>query len=352
MQKRWFVLLLHILFWLISAWALLASFSIESQDIEIQNGQETVRIIRNTVLIWQLSATVILSLLLFYANLHWLSAAKTKRATWSTILGSVSLLFLTIVLFHLLFSISILPLRPRLPNLLSWGIFLFYYATSLAYAIGQLWLRAERRQQQLEMEKSEAQLQLLRAQLHPHFLFNVLNNLLALVDQANNPALAESIDRLSQLLRYVVYESNGRDVPINREITFLKHYAELQLLRFEEGEVQFTLAVSGKMEDRYIEPGLLLPFIENAFKYGTEPEVASAIHIEFDFSMNDRWTFRISNPVFPHLIEKRHQGGLGLAAARKRLALLYPDRHQLATNVVANNFILELEIQQDESNNR
>ncbi|MCB9082037.1 MAG: sensor histidine kinase [Lewinellaceae bacterium] len=188
---------------------------------------------------------------------------------------------------------------------------------------------------------------LLRAQLQPHFLFNVLNNLLAQVDQQQNPALAESIDRLSGLLRYIVYETAAPTVSIRREIDFLLDYAALQRTRFTPEELDFQFTVEGEALDQPIATGLLLPFLENAFKHGVYPEETSWIVVKVVINSPQEIQFSIRNSRHPRLSPDFPTAGFGLQATRERLALVYPNRHALDIHESASDYSIHLTLQTD-----
>ena len=188
------------------------------------------------------------------------------------------------------------------------------------------------------VDKKQAELTLLRNQLQPHFLFNALNNLLSLVNPSENPKLANSFDRLSQLLRYVIEETSTDKVSIAKEIEFLKNYIQLQILRFNEGEVDIEFEVIGPYDSQQVEPGLFIVFLENAFKYGTEPEKTAKIQILFELSDPYSIQFQIKNKV---LMRNINGVGTGIEATRKRLGLIYPEAHQLSI-ANAEEFLVKL----------
>jgi hypothetical protein len=292
------------------------------------NETETIRTVRNESLLLKLSLCVAFSFLLFYANL-W-NILRLSGGTPSRVVGFASVILL-LGCFGLYFLVELVWFRDlelSLPPSLMFGIVGFYLAISTSYGFGRVWLTTEYRTQQLALEKKQSELTLLRNQLQPHFLFNALNNLLSLVDQEKSPLLATSIDRLSGLLRHVVYDTATGLVTVRQEIEFIRNYAELQLLRFDQGELDFQLNISGTYDEQEIEPGIFIPFIENAFKYGAEPEKQSVIALSVDITAPDKVTFRVENTVFPAL-QNDPGSQKGIATTKKRLKLSYPGRHQL-----------------------
>jgi len=349
MKRKWIEIALNMAFWAGSAWLIFATFSIEAHEVEIINGEERVWISRSAGLVYQLLLTVILSMALFYLNRGLLARLNDSGRRLKTVAQSVSLFFIVLIVALLLIELRVVAHGPVLSAPVLAGIVFFYYAVSSTYGIGKSWLRGQQQLQMLALQKREAELSLLRMQLQPHFLFNVLNNLLSMVDPLQNPALADSIDRLSALLRYVVYETRDGEVPVAGEIDFIRNYAALQQLRFEENEIDFKLQVTGEHDQQQVEAGLFVPFVENAFKHGARPEKKSFIRIHFDLSSGDAIVFSVENSrhdAFP-----AESGGEGISATRKRLALIYPKRHRL--EIEANDtFTVKLEIMTHERDHR
>jgi len=205
---------------------------------------------------------------------------------------------------------------------------IFYVAVVVCYGFTKKWIQHEQEKKELELIKNRTELNLLKQQLQPHFLFNTLNNLLAMVNQTDNPKLAQSIDKLSGLLRYVVYDTKSEKVAITEEITFIKNFAELHLLRFEDDEIDFKIKTSGNFDAQYIEPGIFVCYVENAFKHGVQPEENAFIHIDINISKEDRIVFSIENSI-PKVPFDTKSGGFGLKSNQERLDLAYPDKHSI-----------------------
>lgn len=339
MKKNWIEVIIHIIFWVSTAWLITSGFSVVSQDIEVVNGVETVHTVKGNYLIYKLLCIVV-SMVAFYMNawliFRWNRVRTGKSPVWYSALIFIIVLFVIYVVTEFRLYRSASPL----PKELAFGIAIFYFALSIAYSLTKLLIYNNRRQQELLVDKKQAELTLLRNQLQPHFLFNALNNLLSLVHPSDNPKLVNSFDRLSQLLRYVIEESGTDKVTVAKEIVFLKNYIELQMLRFNEGEVDVDFQVNGPWDSQQVEPGLFIVFVENAFKYGTEPEKAARIEITFDLSHQNSIRFLIKNKV---LMKNRNGVGTGIEATRKRLDLIYPDAYQLSVSH-AEDFIVELTI--------
>lgn len=340
MKKNWIEVVIHIIFWISTAWMITSGFSIQSHDIEIINGAETVNIVRNEGLIYQILLCIIVSFIAFYFN-TWLIFKLNQAKTGNSPVWYSALTFIIILItIYVLTEYRFFSNAPPVPKEIAFGIIIFYFALSITYSLTKLVIYNKQREQQLIVDKKQAELTLLRNQLQPHFLFNAINNLLSLVNPSENPKLAISFERLSQLLRYLIEETKTEKVSIAKEIEFLKNYIELQLLRFNEGEVNIQFRVSGQYDSQKVEPGLFIAFVENAFKYGTEPEKTATIEIGFDLSEPGSIQFQIKNKV---LMTNTNGAGTGIEASRKRLALIYPKAHKLSISQ-SEDFIISLTI--------
>jgi sensor histidine kinase YesM len=329
MKNKWVFYSLHLLFWAFSSWLIIASFSITGHMVNIEDGIVSDTISRSDELIWFFSIGQPFFAMYFYLQIF-LTKKRAKQKhlvalVWESLLltGLFYLVYMSVVYFFFPEQIHIL----WFPSLW-YGIFIFYIIIAISYGFIHAWTQTEKDKKQLEIVNKQAELNLLRAQLHPHFLFNTMNNLLSMVDQQHNPKLAKSIDTLSSLLRYVVYENQQDKVTIAKEIQFIQDFAALHLLRFEENEIDFKLEIIGENNQQLIEMSILLCFVENAFKHGVQPEVDSFIHIVIDITKSNRLLFTIENSVHPTL-ENQQIGGYGLQATKDRLLLAYPSMHRL-----------------------
>ncbi|HEV7332470.1 MAG TPA: histidine kinase [Flavisolibacter sp.] len=209
-----------------------------------------------------------------------------------------------------------------------------------AIKLMKYWHVKEQRNLQLQKEAISSQLQLLKAQVHPHFLFNTLNNIYA-GTQLTSPAAAKMIMGLSQLLRYMLYECNQSLVPLDRELSMLKQYILLEQSRYGN-KLDINMDLPSAQTGHAIAPLLLLPFIENCFKHGTsqmleQPWISLRITVENDWLKMKLVNGKMATDPSP-------ASGIGLANVQKRLALLYPGRHELVVNNEAEVFIVNLKL--------
>jgi len=188
------------------------------------------------------------------------------------------------------------------------------------------WYLENDRNQKIEKEKLGMELEMLKAQVHPHFLFNTLNNLYSLtLTQSDNAPVV--VTHLSGLLRYMLYDCNEKEVPLINEIEALKKYVELEKLRYGK-RLDVSFSYSGKTSDIMIAPLLLLPFVENSFKHGVSEQLDQCwvnLHLH---AAEGSFTFNLSNScskeTVPALV-----GGIGLQNIQKRLDLIYAGNYDL-----------------------
>lgn len=196
----------------------------------------------------------------------------------------------------------------------------------------------EKHLRQIEKEKFTAELNLLKAQINPHFLFNTFNSLYALTLNKSDMAPGLVL-RLSQLMHYMLYSTSGDVVSLNNEISYLKDYISIEQTRFAD-RVDISFQCAGVNADVKIAPLLLLPFVENAFKHGVEEE-SGWITINLNY-LNAHLYFKVENSYVAKPIPSK--SGLGLANVQKRLELLYPGKYHLSLTKNDESFEAELKI--------
>lgn len=199
------------------------------------------------------------------------------------------------------------------------------YAFLISFTIS--WFRNRKLESELIMQKQASELALLRSQVNPHFLFNTLNNIYSLVYRKSDDA-PEAIMKLSEIMRYMLYDANTEKVPLDKEITYLHSFIELQRLRQHDPDfVEFI--ISGKTEGLTISPNLLISFVENAFKHGSRNVQNPGIIINLS-AQPGKMCFTVTNFINKEeAIVKDSAGGIGLQNIRRRLDLLYPGTHTL-----------------------
>jgi sensor histidine kinase YesM len=213
-------------------------------------------------------------------------------------------------------------------------------AVSTSIKVTEDWYRMDKKRKETENEKLSTELNLLKSQINPHFFFNTLNNIysLAIRKSDNTP---DAIVKLSQLMRYIIYDTDKDKVPLSKEIDTIRNYIELEKLRLKDN-VTVRLAVEGNVADRMIEPLLLLPFIENAFKHGIDHQLPCLIDIAI-YMLENRLKLTVENPMLSGAREKnRENQGKGRYNTERRLKLLYGRNYQLNTLITDAVFRVEL----------
>ncbi len=196
---------------------------------------------------------------------------------------------------------------------------------------------------QSDKEKLESELKFLKSQVNPHFLFNALNNIYSLaVVQA--PETPESVMQLSEILRYMVYDSNEAKVPLKNEINYIENFVELQLLK-DRQKMDVQISLDKSAPDLMIAPMLFIPFVENAFKH-SQIENFQGGYIRINLKTdNKKVNFHVVNSIPAKKITKDKVGGVGLKNIEKQLDLLYPnEQHELTINKTTEQFEVILKI--------
>ena len=219
---------------------------------------------------------------------------------------------------------------------------LFYAAIGTSYRLISDRMKEDEQVKEQENERLKSELSFLRSQISPHFMFNVLNSVVSL--SRRKPEMVEPVVvKLSELMRYMIYETNDSIVPISKELTYLESYIDLQKIRFgNDIQINFKHEIGPKSSS--IEPMLLIPFVENAFKHGVGFIENPTIEIELKDSAKEL-TFHVANKEGALLNEKKDESsGIGLANVKRRLELLYPTNHSLVVNDSEADFEITLTI--------
>ncbi len=282
---------------------------------------------------------------LFYLNAYFLipryvSRRKYREYFFSLLIVIAFCSFLNYISFKLF-----VPEKIFQPNgLILFYIFpaIFFLAISSAYKMFIDRATLDRLAKERETENLKTELSFLRSQISPHFMFNVLNNMVALARKKSD-LLEPSLIKLSSLLRYMLYETDEEKVPLQKEIEYLQSYIDLQQQRFGKN-VTINLSVQQPANNYFLEPMLLIPFVENAFKHGTG--MITDAFIDIKFGVNDGVLyFTVSNKFNDETAEiKDKTSGIGLNNVSRRLNLLYHNNHTLLITKKAALFVVSLHI--------
>jgi hypothetical protein len=231
--------------------------------------------------------------------------------------------------------------KPGHTDIVSIVLFITVWSLSTALCIIRQWRNTEKRAIQAEADKANAELSFLKAQINPHFLFNTLNNIYSLA-VTKNEHTADSIMKLSNIMRYVTDDVREDFVSLDNEVGCIKDYIDLQRLRLGK-KMNVEFSVSGEMQNKKIAPLILMTFIENVFKYGISNHEASDIVIKI-LAENHNITFFCQNKLFG-IQRKTERTGIGIPNTRQRLQHLYPDKHFLDIKSANGLYTVQLTLQ-------
>lgn len=273
--------------------------------------------------------TKIFWIALFYLNTIILIPKLLYRKKWFPFVLSQLLLFALIMAIHrLFFGILVTDLRFDA----YWSLFynsipfLFIVLGSIVYRTVQDRLATEKAENEQQKENLKTELSFLRSQISPHFLFNVLNNIVALI-RLKSEELEPTILKLSSLMQYMLYEADEEKVLLKSEVDYLENYIDLQKLRFGD-RLNLNIDLEPMEDWHTIEPMLLIPFVENAFKHGAGMLEKPVIDISLK-AANSELLFVVKNKYVDMDGAKDEVSGIGLANVQRRLELLYGKEHSL-----------------------
>ena len=284
---------------------------------------------------------------IYYANSEFLIPKYLKpNKLWTYLFGliGIALVLTPIKIFILFLKYKNFP--DDQDNLISNQS--YYYLISLMTAgistivkISSDWLRQTQTQRDLETRTMQTELNFLKSQINPHFLFNTLNSLYALTLKKSDEA-PEVVIKLSEMMRYMLYECNEPEVPLSKEVNYIRNYLDLERLRHKDLDIKFE--VEGELGDLKIAPLIFIAFIENAFKHGASNHISAGfvhIHIYLDAGELNLYVEN-SKPEKQPTQEHRRSGGIGLVNVRRRLAILYKNNYNLEVHDKPNTYGVNL----------
>jgi two-component system, LytTR family, sensor kinase len=294
---------------------------------------------------------MVIKMTIFLVNYLWLYPKlfrKKKYLQWTI---SVLLLIFAGVALRYIVEELIYPAYLGFRNYAE-GTTLSYYAEDgffflsswviISTVIGLIedWTKMKNDKQALEQQNTQAELALLKSQLNPHFLFNTLNSIYSLAYQKSDKA-PDAILKLSEVMRYMLYDSEGKVVLLEKELQYLHSFVDLQKARFKEN-IYVDLLVEGRITNQLIMPVLLIAFVENAFKHGVlnDPADPVLIHVMVE---EGHLQLHVQNRINHQL--KDQTGGIGLPNIYRRLELLYPGQYKLNIKENDTHYICELSLQ-------
>ena len=280
---------------------------------------------------------------IFYFNVFVLVPALLSNRRVLSYIG-LNLLSIVVILLgtKLIYE---LPFEKVLPFSRNFNVLMIIafviFLSAFVYAYVRLKFKANERLFDLKLTAKESELQLLKSQVNPHFLFNTLNTLYATSLKEQAPKTAQSITKLGSLIRYMQNDIHKELIPLQKEVDYLNDYIEIQKLRLAiEPEIITTFE---NIDAQMMSPGLFIPLVENAFKYGIHPTEKSTIHIRIQCS-DRQITFECENNYDPNQkVHAMNEGfGIGIQNVQKRLKLVYPEKHTFDIDKSATRFVVKL----------
>ena len=220
-------------------------------------------------------------------------------------------------------------------------VFLLVFTVGTCISMIQRWLKTEQHRKETVHEKLNTELSFLKSQINPHFFFNTLNNIYSLA-VVKSDITAPAVMKLSQIMRYILTDTQNDFVPLANELDFIHNFIELQQVRLtDKVKVQYT--IEGETANYAIAPMLFIPFVENAFKYGVSTKDSSTINIRIRTKDHIIY-FDSSNYIVPTENNDLEKTGIGINNVKRRLELLYPGKHQLTCKSENQYYFVHLEI--------
>lgn len=328
---------LHILFWILMSVFLVA--------LDRTDSKLWMKIVRSMISIGFFS-------LIVYINWNILIPKFLKKRNWVLYLTGLVLLAIIVTPPQVLALFLLYEEYPNLQqvfvqkqNILLFQA-IFVGASSTAFSITQDWLSHDRDKKELQSQNLASELNFLKSQINPHFLFNTLNNLYALSLKKSDKA-PETVLMLSEMMRYMLYECNVEKVPLTKEVNYLKNYLELEKIRLGKN-FDITFEVHGDEKDMEIAPLMFIPFIENSFKHGMNNLISDGfVHIDLFLKEGEIDMTIKNNNGHQNLKgeDQKNSGGIGLINIRRRLNLIYPSKHNLDISQDEKTYTVNLHIQ-------
>lgn len=285
-----------------------------------------------------------LSVPFFYINSEFLTSKFIARGKFTSYIFAV--LILTLICFLLNYELKsyIITEHPvRLYDFRTIFPSIFVMSMGTLFGLVSYLVKEARKTNDLQQERLKSELSFLRSQISPHFIFNVLNSIVYLIRSKSDQAETVTI-KLSELLRYMLYESDNKRVLLSKEVEYLNNYIELQKIRFGD-DIKLNVDINGNFGSQTIEPMLLIPFVENAFKHGVGSNNEAEINVSLS-SKDENLVFEVSNSLGKIDNEqKEKKSGIGLKNVKRRLELLYDDNYDLEIYENKSNFKVSLNLE-------
>lgn len=337
-MKKKFVIIAHIVFWILA-------LTVELLPLVTVNDMVKVR----EALVEEVFITTfcVIIFYVFYLIIGPKILSRNRILLFLAVFIAFIILYTALIMsFYPRLLFSIIPAPEKPVSMVRWYFFSFSYhfvyalwGTMFRFSID--WFGSKQKEKELEKQNVSSELALLRSQINPHFLFNTLNNINSFVHRDPDKT-SFGIIRLSEIMRYMLYEANADKVLLEKEINYINSYIELQKLRVSTPDyVSFN--VIGEVTGIMVPPMLLIPFIENAFKHGRKKVSSAGVFIKLNIEKN-ALEFEIKNYLVKVKPRIEGEGGFGLKNIKRRLDLIYGTNYELRCETNEEMFIVHLNI--------
>ena len=300
----------------------------------------------DNTLLWPSIVGTFFNLLLFYLVSFYLIPISLKR---NVSLFIIQLLLLFVVISSAEIFIDAAFYKSKITTLgqADWSeiivmvlvIHVLVVIIAFAYRFSRDWFANERLRRSISEHQLRSELEVLKSQINPHFLFNALNNLFSMALQSGDEKTAEGINKLSEMMRYVFDNSRKEKVSLREEVQYISDYIFLQQLRFDK-QVNVQFEYPAALPSFFIAPMLLIPFVENAFKYGVSSQTNTIISIAISLEKGN-FIFEVKNQKIERT-ETIPSSGMGIKNVQKRLELIYSNQHELTLTDLPASFQVKL----------
>lgn len=333
-MKKSILILFHLSFWIFSSLLIILGFQLLSITAAVLGGggpsiQEHFHV---------LLITLPIGVCIFYSSYFSLNffVKRTIRFMWIAVGYAILIPILIFSELHDSGAVDFLDIHILILPILYFNIFGFLFKTFIE------WIKDRKIKAELEKDKVTSQLELLKSQINPHFLFNTLNNIDVLILEEPQKA-SDYLQKLSEILRFMLYETNTDKVPLSKEMGYIRKYIELQKIRTSNNKF-VELEIIGDTNDKVIAPMIFIHFVENAFKFATNKKIEKAISIKLDIS-DKSVSFMCKNHINSSDLTTQVNNGLGISLITQRLDLVYKKDYILNMSKEDNWYIVNLEIQ-------
>lgn len=343
---------LNVVFWIVISYIIFNISVAKSIEIEVINEEEFTKISYDQISIWSNLVGLCIKIAFYYSILYYLQTNILKQIafrsiSWVLLTMSFSILldYIRIYLFGSSDQLSDFNIFVFVPQ------YIFFTITAFAHHIILNKQKEEDLKQKYKEEKLDAELKLLKSQISPHFLFNALNNLLSLAEKYGQNEVSDGISQLSEMLRFLLHDTPNEKIFLSKEIEFITNYLELNKLRFSEKDpIRIEMNQNIALANLKMAPAILIPFVENAVKHGISIDQESFINISLT-SSDYELLFTCSNSIIAQndsKIDNEKNSGVGLENIKRRLSILYANKHELSIRKMSNIFQVSLKIQLDD----